>query len=273
MKRQNKKYNIGIFGYGNMGKAIFELLQKHSSLKKKANFLIHSLGVNKVKNAIVVKSLDELSEAADIIFLCVKPQDFYRLGPLEPKPAKKVILISIMAGVPIARIKNVFSNGRIIRTMPNLPLQVGEGLVGWSTNKRQFSEAELRLVEEIFSAFGQSIYVNNEKKLDAITAVSASGPAYVFLFIDALVKAAEKLGFDKKQSETLVLKTITGSVSYLQAQDKKDLEQLIKKVASKGGITEVALKELKIDNFYKQWQKAIAKAHQRARQLSSYEPK
>jgi pyrroline-5-carboxylate reductase len=178
-----------------------------------------------------------------------------------------------MAGVPIARIKNVFSNGRIIRTMPNLPLQVGEGLVGWSTNKRQFSEAELRLVEEIFSAFGQSIYVNNEKKLDAITAVSASGPAYVFLFIDALVKAAEKLGFDKKQSETLVLKTITGSVSYLQAQDKKDLEQLIKKVASKGGITEVALKELKIDNFYKQWQKAIAKAHQRARQLSSYEPK
>jgi len=270
MKHHQKKYNIGILGYGNMGKAILELFQKQSDLKKKANFFVYSLNLKKIKNATKVKNIDELVKNSDIIFLCLKPQDFFKL---KAQKNKKIILISIMAGVSIARIKKVFAGGRVIRTMPNLPLQVGQGLIGWTANKKQFSAAEFNLVKKILSSLGKSIYVNNEKKIDAITAISGSGPAYVFLFINALIKAAKNLGFDKKQSELIVMQTMTGSLSYLQAQDNLEFDQLIKKVASKGGTTEAALKELGVNTFYTQWQKAISQARKRAKQLSAYESK
>lgn len=271
---ENKKKNkIGILGFGNMGSAIFKLLQQQNEFKKHTSFFIYSPEIDHIKGATCVKNIEELFSASDIVFLCVKPQDFYRLPALNFNNSKKLIVISIMAGVPISRIKKIIPSSLIIRTMPNLPLQIGEGMIGWYADKSNFSAGELLFIKQIFSYFGEDINVKNEKMIDAITAISGSGPAYVFLFINALIKSAQNLGFNKEEAEKIVLQTAIGSLDYLKKQNKIDLEQLIKKVTSKKGTTEAALKELNVANYKKQWQKATIKAYRRAKELSTYDKK
>lgn len=270
--KNTKKIKIGILGFGNMGSAIFKLLHNENKLKKKFSFLIYSLGLTKVKGAYCVESVEGLFNMSDIVFLCVKPQDFYSLPIIDLKQTKKLIIISIMAGVPVACIKKIIHNGFIIRTMPNLPLQIGEGMIGWYKEKdNKFTNDDILTIKKIFSSFGKSIEVTDENLIDAITAVSGSGPAYVFLFIDALIKAAQNLGFDKQAAEKMVLQTVSGSLAYLKQQDELDLERLIEKVRSKKGTTDAALKELNITRFNSKWQMAIKKAYLRARELSKYD--
>jgi pyrroline-5-carboxylate reductase len=280
MNQKQKKLNIGILGYGNMGKAIFKLLQQQPEVKKAVNFYICSLNTKNVQGAACLKNAEELCHKADIIFLCIKPQNFHQLPPQPPLSGGRrrfppdrggkggLIIISIMAGVTIAQIEKTFPKSRVIRTMPNLPLQVGQGVIGWHARQGQFAAIELKFIEKLFSYFGQSIYVKTEKMLDVITAVSGSGPAYVFLFINSLIKAARKLGLNKKEAREIVLQTVSGSLTYLKNQNN-NLEQLIKKVTSKKGTTAAALAELNIKAFEKQWQKAIAKAYKRAKELSA----
>lgn len=268
-----KKTKIGILGFGNMGSAIFKLLQKQDEFKKQNAFFVYSSKISRIKGAACVKNIEELFRASDIVFLCVKPQDFYLLPVLNFNNSKKLIVISIMAGVPISRIKKTIPNSLIIRTMPNLPLQIGEGMIGWYADENNFSASELLFIKQIFSYFGEDIKVKNEKMIDAITAISGSGPAYVFLFISALNRSAQNLGFNKEDAEKIVLQTAIGSLDYLKKQPEINLEQLIKKVTSKKGTTEAALKELNVANYKKQWQKATLKAYKRARELSAYDKK
>lgn len=271
---ENKKKNkIGILGFGNMGSAIFKLLQQQAEFKKQTNFFIYSPEINQIKGATCVKNIEELLCASDIVFLCIKPQNFYCLPVLNFNNSKKLIVISIMAGVPIGGIKKIIPSNLIIRTMPNLPLQIGVGMIGWYADKNNFSASELLFIKQIFSYFGKDINVKNEKMIDAITAISGSGPAYVFLFISALIEAAQNLGFNKEEAEKIVLQTAIGSLDYLKKQNKMDIEQLIKKVTSKKGTTEAALKELNVANYKKQWQKATIKAFNRAGELSVYDEK
>ncbi len=268
-----KKTKIGILGFGNMGSAIFKLLQQQAEFKKNTVFFIYSPEINQIKDATCVKNIEELFCASDIVFLCIKPQDFYLLPVLNFNKSKKLIVISIMAGVPIDRIKKIIPSSLIIRTMPNLPLQIGMGMIGWYADKNHFSASELLFIKKIFSYFGEDINVVNEKMIDAITAISGSGPAYVFLFINALVSAARNLGFNKEEAEKIVLQTAFGSLDYLKKQNKMDLEQLIKKVTSKKGTTEAALEELNVARYKKQWQKATNRAYKRAGELSTYDGK
>lgn len=267
-----KKIKIGILGFGNMGSAIFKLLQQQNEFKKHTSFFIYSPKIYRIKGAMCAKKIEELFSASDIVFLCIKPQDFYCLPALNFDNSKKII-ISIMAGVPIIRIKKIIHSSLIIRTMPNLPLQIGMGMIGWYADKNHFSASELLFIKKIFSYFGEDIKVVNEKMIDAITAISGSGPAYVFLFINALVSAARDLGFNKEEAEKIVLQTAFGSLIYLKKQNKIDLEQLIKKVTSKKGTTEAALEELNVARYKKQWQKATNRAYKRAGELSTYDGK
>ena len=138
MKTKNKqKITIGIFGFGNMGKAIFKLLKNSPQFKDSVDFLIFDAKpVKAVKNTQSVKILLKKSQ---LVFLCVKPQDFYKLNSFKNNQPAKTILISIMAGVKMANIKKIFFGFRVIRTMPNLALQVGQGVVGWHFDKNKFS--------------------------------------------------------------------------------------------------------------------------------------
>jgi len=265
----NKNINIGILGFGNMGEAIFRLLKKRPGL----SFNIYSLNVKTTKGATYAKNIQELAEKSDILFLCIKPQDFYLLNRLDfPKKQTDKIVISIMAGVRIKNITKITGQKKIIRTMPNLPLQIGEGVIGWHTNKNLFKKSELKEIEALLSFFGKKFYVQKEDLIDSITAISGSGPAYVFLFMEALIQSAMHLGLSKEQSQQIVMQTINGSLAYINSQENNvDLKELIARVKSKKGTTEAALDTINVENFYNKWIKATNAARKRARELSSHE--
>lgn len=273
MRTKRKKITIGIFGYGNMGRAIVTQLRTVPSLKTAVTVVIHSLGVRRVRGTRCVASANDLLAISDLVFLCVKPQNFYQLKPFSRRDSQHLTVISIMAGVRMANIRKVFPSAKVVRTMPNLPLRVGQGVIGWYLKKNSFSPAERAFLKKIFSAFGLSVALHNERMLDALTAVAGSGPAYVFLFANALTKAARRLGFSQREAEKIVVQTITGSLAYATSFGEYDFERLIRLVQSKGGTTEAALNTLCVANYYRQWQKAIARAHRRAQKISSYEIK
>ena len=270
MANKSNKANIGIFGLGNMGRAIFKFLRQGQT-GQRLIFFIYSLDLKRIRNAVCLNSLAELTKKCDIIFLCIKPQDFYNLKSLK---ANHKIFISIMAGVNIKNIKKIINSPNIIRVMPNLPLQVGRGVIAWRTGAAKLTKNQFNLIKKLFSAFGYNFKVKTEDDLNKITAISGSGPAYIFLFIDALTKAAENLGFAPKQAEEMVLELLEGSLAYFKSvKNIYTPGQLINMVKSKKGTTEAALNKLNTAKFYKSWRLAINQAYKRAGQISDYEIK
>ena len=268
--KNHKKINIGIFGLGNMGQAIFKLLRQNQ-IGKQLNFFVYSLNLKKNKNVTCLNSLEELINKSDIIFLCIKPQDFYNLKPLE---TNNKIFISIMAGVKIANIKKIVNSQNVIRVMPNLPLHVGLGIIAWFTDEKKLTKNKINFIKKIFTSFGYNFKVTRESDLDKITAISGSGPAYVFLFMDALIKSAINLEFSPQQAETIVFELMTGSLKYYQSvKNLYTPNQLINMVKSKKGTTEAALNKLDAKKFYKQWQDATLEAYKRAQAISNYSPR
>lgn len=269
--KNHKKINIGIFGFGNMGQAILRQLEQSAEVKKNLNFLVYSIGIKKTKNAACLNSFTELIKKSDFIFLCVKPQNFYNLKTVA---ANDKTFISIMAGVKINNIKKIVNSRNIIRAMPNLPLVVGQGVIAWFADEKKITKNKLIIVKKLFSIFGDNFKVEREADLDKITAISGSGPAYIFLFMDALIKASVNLGFSQKKAEQIILQLMTGSIEYFKSvKNIYSLEKLIQMVKSKKGTTEAALNKLNTTKFYKQWQLAISQAHKRAKQISNYDIK
>ncbi len=252
--------NIGIFGFGNMGQAIFKLLKS----EKQYNFFINDLKKIKIKNAIFKNNLIDLINSSDLIFICIKPQDFKRIKIID---AKNKIIISIMAGINLKTLNTKFRNAKVIRTMPNLTLQIGKGIIAWYFLKSNFQKKEISEIKNILSVFGRLIPLKREKDIHSLTAITGCGPAYVFVFINALIKSAVSLGFTKKEAQTLVIDTIQGSLEYYK-RENINLENLINKVASKKGITEKALQVLNTKKFYNIWQKSIIAAQKRSIELS-----
>jgi len=267
MNNANQKLNLGIFGFGHMGQAIFRLLLKQRKINNNLNFFIYSLGVKQVKQATCLSDLENLIKKCDIIFICIKPQNFYALN--KTYKARRKIIVSIMAGVKMDKIKKTFPGSKIIRAMPNLPLLVGQGVIGWRAEKTINKEG-LGLVKDIFSVFGYSLKVKTEDDLNKITALTGSGPAYVFLFINALIKSAIGLGFSPKIAKQMINKLILGSLKYVDERNES-LADLINQVKLKGGTTEAALKKINLNKFYRQWRNAIYQAYLKAKELSSYE--
>lgn len=269
----SKKITAGILGFGNMGQAIFSILARNRKLIDK-NIYLNSYGVEEAEGAVCVDSIEDLLHKCDAVFLCIKPQDFYKLA-VDEKIAQKseAVIISIMAGVTIGNVRRIIPARRIVRTMPNLALQVQESVVGWHAKKNDLSEKELERISEVLDSFGQAIFTEDEDMLNAVTAISGSGPAYVFLFANALMRSAESLGFSKDDARKIVFQTIKGSMLYAQQKNDLSLDELIGRVTSKRGTTEAALNNINADNFYKKWQQATQKAYERAKELSKYDIK
>lgn len=274
MKSENRKRKrtVGILGYGNMGQAILSLFLTRTRLKTDFNLTVCSLGVDEVPGARCVKSIENLFAESDLIFICIKPQEFYQLKPFGRDLSEDKPVISIMAGISIAKIQKIFLGAKVMRVMPNLPLRVGKGVIGWYSPKQLFNLAEQELFAKIFPEFGLSVPLQDERQLDAITAISGSGPAYVFLFANALVKVAEKIGFDHATAKKIVGQTITGSLAYADSQTE-DFNELIAKVKSKGGTTEAALGDLGVADYYERWQSAVQSAYRRSIEISDDDTK
>lgn len=209
-------------------------------------------------------------QRADLVILAVKPQDcaalFDRLRPLiDPQQ----LFLSIMAGVKMSTIQNGLGADKIIRAMPNLPAQIGRGMTAFSSSD-QVTRIELVMVQNLLSTTGKSIYVEQESLIDAATAISGSGPAYVWHFMDALMRAAQEMGFSQSESELLVGQTFAGAIELFQASDFSCAEW-IQRVASRGGTTEAAMQDYQHTEVHKDIMSGAFAALRRARELGGEE--
>ncbi len=183
---------------------------------------------------------DCLSQA-DLIILAVKPQDAPRLfDVLRPEVEEQQVYLSIMAGVKIETIRKGLGAAKIIRAMPNLPAQIGMGMTAYTASD-DVTRIELVMVQNLLNTTGKTIYVENEDAIDATTAISGSGPAYVFYFMEAMMQAARSMGFSESEAELLVSQTFRGTVE-LYNKSNFSCEEWIAKVSSRGGTTEAAMK-------------------------------
>ncbi len=208
----------------------------------------------------------ECIDKGDLVILAVKPQDapvlFQSLRPLiDPQQ----VFLSIMAGVKIATIADGLGAPKIIRAMPNLPAQIGMGMTAF-TSSDAVTRIELVMVQNLLNTTGKSIYVEREAAIDAATAISGSGPAYVWFFMDALISAAQDMGFNQSEAELLVSQTFLGAIELYQATSFT-CSEWIERVCSRGGTTEAAMHSYREQKVAGEITRAAQAALERAREL------
>lgn len=193
-----------------------------------------------------------------IVVLAVKPQDFLVLAQhLAPKITPQTIVVSIMAGIKTTALSKLLGTNKLVRVMPNTPVRIGKGTSAWYAN--QLTKQEEKTVEKILKTTGYSVRLRKEHLLDSITAISGCGPAYIYYFMEQLIDEAQKLGIPEPEATMLVVHTFLGA-SALALQTEEPIKKLRKNVTSKGGATEVALREFTKRNVGIGIKKGIQKA-------------
>ena len=212
-------------------------------------------------------------EGTDLIILAVKPQDLahvmeeiLKAESLQPT----TLVLSIVAGTSLSTLQHGLKHPCIIRAMPNMPVQIGEGMTVWTATAK-VSQQQREMAQSVLGALGEEIYVNDEKYLDMATALSGSGPAYVFLFIEALIDAGVHIGLPRDMAEKLAIQTIIGSTHAVQKTGKHPAE-LRNMVSSPGGTTVEALLQLEKGNFRSILLEAVSAAYNKAKRLSVPSP-
>lgn len=188
-------------------------------------------------------SAEMLDDAGDLLLLAVKPQQMKEaVAPLATKLGKAVV-VSIAAGLDLATLSRFLGGHRkIVRCMPNTPALIGAGITGLCP-LAEVTIDERAAADRVLSAVGTTLWVADESKMDGVTALSGSGPAYVFLFIEAMQQAAADLGFSAEQGRQLAIETVQGAAA-LAAQSSEPAAVLRERVTSKGGTTEAALNKM-----------------------------
>jgi pyrroline-5-carboxylate reductase len=262
---------ILIVGGGNMGRTYAEsFIANHSAarrdlfiLEKEEDKIPYFKGLG--FESVFTKSGDFIKEM-NLIVLAVKPQDtsvlFHSLAPFM-LPGQ--LVLSIMAGVKIDTLKKQLPTTKIIRAMPNLPAQVGMGMTGFTADQ-SVSRSEIFSVQNLLNTTGKSLYFDNEALLDGVTAISGSGPAYVYFFMQSMIEAGMKMGFTASESETLVEQTFLGAIHLLH-NNNFSCKEWIEKVASKGGTTEAAISEFESDRLSQNIQNGLKAALKRSIEL------
>jgi pyrroline-5-carboxylate reductase len=265
--------NIGFIGSGNMARAILNGLIRN-------NFPPHALwasdpdstqldAVSESTEIHRTSNNEELVENCSFLIFAVKPQTLRSvLSPLQEAIAKhRPLIVSLAAGIPLHSLY-LWSgkHSKIIRTMPNTPSQIGLGVTALCAHP-EVSEADLQSCETIFRAVGTTYRVKDEEEINLVTAISGSGPAYFFLFFEALENAACQLGMERHAARELILQTALGS-STLAQMSQLPPQLLREQVTSKGGTTEKALNQFEAGGFSQLVLDALTAAQRRSAQLS-----
>lgn len=210
--------------------------------------------------------MDENLLDMDVIVLAVKPQQMEQVCTQLRNYLKNQLIVSIAAGIPTIAIENnLGAYNKIVRAMPNTPAMIGLGISGLFATL-SVNEEQKEMAQTILESVGACLWVDDEQKIDAVTAVSGSGPAYVFYFIEAMQAAAMELGFTQEQATLLAKSTFNGA-SQLAMQSTDPVSILRERVTSKGGTTYAALCSLEKDNVAQSIGNAIQAAAQRAHEL------
>ena len=207
---------------------------------------------------------------ADVVVLSVKPQRLSEVMKGLKGIRSEALVLSIIAGANIKKISSGLKHKSVVRSMPNTPGQIGEGITVWTASK-EVTEEQQENARAILGALGDEVFVEDESYLDMATALSGSGPAYVFLFTEALIDAGVHMGFPRRISEQLVLQTIKGSVAYYH-QAERHPATLRNQVTSPGGTSAEALYYLDKAGFRTAISRAVWAAYQRSLELGKEKP-
>lgn len=264
---------IGFIGAGNMANSLIRgLLANGANASsiwaadidgQKLELLRSNCNIHTATNA-------EIAANADVIVLAVKPQVMQAVCVDLAKAlhTRKVLLISIAAGITLDHMQSWFgANSAIVRCMPNTPALVGKGATGLFANA-QVSKSQRKLAEDILSCVGLSLWVPNETDIDAVTALSGSGPAYFFLFMEAMEAAAKEMGLEKDLARQLTYQTALGAAE-LALRSAEDTAVLRRNVTSPGGTTEQAIRQFTDGGLEQLVSKALHAARKRSIELAT----
>jgi len=202
---------------------------------------------------------------ASLVVWAVKPQSFGAAATPCAAWVGGALHLSVMAGIRSDAIARAAGTQRVVRAMPNTPALIGQGIAGLFARAAVTAEDKAQ-VEAVLAPTGRTLWVAREEDLDAVTALSGSGPAYVFYFVEAMMQAAQEMGLSAEQGKQLALATFAGATSLATASDEPP-EVLRERVTSKGGTTHAALSSLEASGVKAAFIRALKAAQQRAREL------
>ena len=260
---------ICFIGGGNMAQALIAGLQNNQHEMSSVSVIeIDAEKRTQLKQTYGVQVSDQLPAVSqsEIVVLAVKPQQLRDLSIFLGSLLNQQLVISIAAGVKASDIsKWLGAYPYIVRAMPNTPAQIQAGVSGLFAMP-EVSDQQRQVAQQIMQAVGETLWLDEESKMDAVTAVSGSGPAYVFYFIEAMQQAALELGLDAEQAKALSLETFVGA-SLLAAQSLHDPAALRQQVTSKGGTTEQAILSMQQQQVQQAIIQAIKAAAHRSKEL------
>jgi pyrroline-5-carboxylate reductase len=213
----------------------------------------------------VLAAADASLAAADIVVWAVKPQSFADAAAACAPHVGRALQLSVMAGIRSEALVRASGSGRVVRAMPNTPALIGQGIAGLYAREAVVA-ADRDAVEAVLAPTGQLQWVEREEQLDAVTALSGSGPAYVFYFIEAMIEAGVQMGLPAEQARLLAQQTFAGAAR-LAMQSNETVPQLRERVTSKGGTTQAAIVSLDEDHVRSAIVRALQAAHARAVEL------
>ncbi|MFQ5399812.1 MAG: pyrroline-5-carboxylate reductase [Anaerolineae bacterium] len=259
---------IAFIGSGTMGEAMIRGLLSKNLIKpdqiiaadpwqKRLDYLQQRHGVRTTQNNT------EAAEEGQIVILSIKPQSLPMVMPdIRGHLRRQDLLISIIAGAPIKKLADGVAHASVVRAMPNTPAQIGQGITVW-TDTPEVSDTHRQQAKAILGSFGEEIYVDDERFLDMATALSGTGPGYVYMVMEAMIDAGVHMGFSRHVARQLVFQTIRGSVEYAD-RSGKHVAELRNQVTSPGGTTAEALYHLEKGGLRTVISRGIWAAYQRS---------
>jgi pyrroline-5-carboxylate reductase len=275
--QNNSNAHITFIGGGNMGRALISGLLANGFESNQISVVeANPSTALKLHEDFGVQDIAALEQIAfdfsknNVVVMAIKPQDFNLVAKvLAPKlkhvGASSPLILSIAAGIRLKDMSRWLDHTRCVRAMPNTPALIGKGITGLFADAT-VNAFDRALAETICNAVGQAVWVSEEKLMDAVTAVSGSGPAYVFAFLEAMQSAGEKLGLDAHTARKLAYATLEGATQLAHNSDEH-AGILRERVTSKGGTTAAALEVMKQHGWHEILEKAIDAASQRGKTM------
>ena len=273
----NQNAHITFIGGGNMGRALISGLLSNGFEANQISVVEANastgLQLHQDFGVQIIGALDQIAfnfTKNNVVVMAIKPQDFNVVAKslstkLKHATAPGPLILSIAAGIRLKDMSRWLDHERCVRAMPNTPALIGKGITGLFADAA-VSASDRALAETICNAVGQAVWVNEEKLMDAVTAVSGSGPAYVFAFLEAMQSSGEKLGLDAATARKLAYATLEGATQLAHNSDEH-AGVLRERVTSKGGTTAAALDMLKQLDWHGALEKAIDAASQRGKAM------
>jgi pyrroline-5-carboxylate reductase len=264
------KMNLALIGGGIMGEAILSCILARK-LASAEDIRVNDIDTNRLNTLSqqyavhVLKDNRAAIREADVIILAVKPQSLDEVMADLASQLNQQLLLSIVAGASLSVLCQGFSHRQVVRAMPNVAAQIGEGISLW-TATRHVGKRQRAWVSSILGALGSEIYVEEEKFIDMATAVSGSGPAYILLVIEAIIDAAVHIGLPRTLAQELTLQTVLGTAGLVKVTGRHPAE-LRNAVTSPGGTTAEALLQLERGGLRALLGQAIVAAHEKAKKL------